>query len=67
MSRKVSTWRSRTATVALCHSDLRATARPVSGIGVGISVIVAETLGISTATLKRDWEFARTWLVSQLR
>jgi RNA polymerase sigma factor (TIGR02999 family) len=25
----------------------------------------AETLGVSTATLKRDWEFARTWLVSQ--
>jgi RNA polymerase sigma factor (TIGR02999 family) len=27
----------------------------------------AETLGISVATLKRDWGFARTWLVSQLR
>jgi RNA polymerase sigma factor (TIGR02999 family) len=27
----------------------------------------AETLGVSTATLKRDWEFARTWLVSQLQ
>ena len=27
----------------------------------------AEALNISTATLKRDWEFARTWLVSQLR
>ena len=26
----------------------------------------AEALGISTATLKRDWDFARTWLVSQL-
>jgi RNA polymerase sigma factor (TIGR02999 family) len=26
----------------------------------------AEVLNISTATLKRDWEFARTWLVSQL-
>jgi RNA polymerase sigma factor (TIGR02999 family) len=27
----------------------------------------AEALGISTATLKRDWEFARTWLAAQLR
>ncbi len=26
----------------------------------------AEALGISVATLKRDWEFARTWLASQL-
>ena len=26
----------------------------------------AETLGISLATLKRDWDFARTWLASQL-
>jgi DNA-directed RNA polymerase specialized sigma24 family protein len=26
----------------------------------------AEALNISTATLKRDWEFARTWLASQL-
>lgn len=26
----------------------------------------AEALGISLATLKRDWEFARTWLASQL-
>ena len=26
----------------------------------------AEVLGISIATLKRDWEFARTWLASQL-
>src|SRR5262249_52035307 len=26
----------------------------------------AEVLNISTATLKRDWEFSRTWLVSQL-
>jgi RNA polymerase sigma factor (TIGR02999 family) len=26
----------------------------------------AEVLGISVATLKRDWEFARTWLASQL-
>jgi RNA polymerase sigma factor (TIGR02999 family) len=26
----------------------------------------AEVLNISTATLKRDWDFARTWLVSQL-
>jgi len=27
----------------------------------------AETLGISVATLKRDWDFARTWLAAQLR
>jgi RNA polymerase sigma factor (TIGR02999 family) len=27
----------------------------------------AEALGISLATLKRDWDFARTWLASQLR
>ncbi|PYS54768.1 MAG: hypothetical protein DMG13_06920 [Acidobacteria bacterium] len=27
----------------------------------------AEALNISPATLKRDWKFARTWLVSQLR
>lgn len=27
----------------------------------------AEILGVSTATLKRDWQFARTWLVSQLQ
>jgi RNA polymerase sigma factor (TIGR02999 family) len=26
----------------------------------------AEVLSISPATLKRDWEFARTWLLSQL-
>ena len=26
----------------------------------------AETLQISVATLKRDWEFARTWLAAQL-
>jgi RNA polymerase sigma factor (TIGR02999 family) len=26
----------------------------------------AETLGISPSTLKRDWDFARTWLASQL-
>jgi len=26
----------------------------------------SEALNISRATLKRDWEFARTWLVSQL-
>jgi RNA polymerase sigma factor (TIGR02999 family) len=26
----------------------------------------AEALGVSVATLKRDWEFARTWLASQL-
>ena len=27
----------------------------------------AEALGISPATLKRDWEFARAWLFDQLR
>lgn len=27
----------------------------------------AEALGISLATLKRDWDFARAWLASQLR
>ena len=27
----------------------------------------AEALGISVATLKRDWDFARTWLASQLK
>lgn len=27
----------------------------------------AESLGISTATLKRDWDFARTWLASELQ
>lgn len=27
----------------------------------------AETLGISTATLKRDWDFAKAWLYRQLR
>jgi RNA polymerase sigma factor (TIGR02999 family) len=27
----------------------------------------AATLQISTATLKRDWDFARTWLLSRLR
>jgi RNA polymerase sigma-70 factor (ECF subfamily) len=27
----------------------------------------AEALEVSVATLKRDWEFARTWLLSQLR
>jgi RNA polymerase sigma factor (TIGR02999 family) len=26
----------------------------------------AETLGVSLATIKRDWEFARAWLFSQL-
>lgn len=26
----------------------------------------ADVLGISVATLKRDWDFARTWLASQL-
>jgi len=33
----------------------------------GLSEIdAAEALNISIATLKRDWEFARTWLASQL-
>ncbi len=27
----------------------------------------AEVLGISVATLKRDWDFAKTWLASQLK
>ena len=27
----------------------------------------AEVLGISVATLKRDWDFARAWLINQLR
>ncbi len=27
----------------------------------------AEAIGISVATLKRDWDFARAWLLSQLR
>jgi DNA-directed RNA polymerase specialized sigma24 family protein len=26
----------------------------------------AEALGISLATLKRDWDFAKTWLTAQL-
>jgi DNA-directed RNA polymerase specialized sigma24 family protein len=26
----------------------------------------AEALDISVATLKRDWDFARSWLASQL-
>ncbi len=26
----------------------------------------AEVLGISVATLKRDWDFARAWLITQL-
>jgi RNA polymerase sigma factor (sigma-70 family) len=25
----------------------------------------AEVLGISVATLKRDWDFARAWLITQ--
>lgn len=28
---------------------------------------VAETLGISVATVKRDWQFARAWLARELR
>ena len=27
----------------------------------------AEAAGVSVATVKRDWEFARTWLISQLK
>ena len=27
---------------------------------------IAEALGISVATVKRDWEFARAWLLSRL-
>jgi len=27
---------------------------------------VAKTLGISTATVKRDWDFARSWLLSEM-
>ena len=26
----------------------------------------AEVLGVSVATLKRDWDFAKTWLAAQL-
>jgi DNA-directed RNA polymerase specialized sigma24 family protein len=26
----------------------------------------AEVLGISVTTLKRDWDFAKTWLAAQL-
>ena len=28
---------------------------------------VAEALGVSPITVKRDWKFARAWLLSQLR
>jgi RNA polymerase sigma factor (sigma-70 family) len=28
---------------------------------------IAEAIGISIATVKRDWDFARTWLTSQLK
>ena len=38
--------------------------------GIGLKLLreadAAEVLNISIATLKRDWEFARTWLASQL-
>ena len=27
---------------------------------------VAEALGVSLATVKRDWKFARAWLITQL-
>ena len=28
---------------------------------------VAETLGVSTSTVEKDWRFARAWIASQLR
>lgn len=28
---------------------------------------ISEALGISVATVKRDWEFARAWLLKRLR
>ena len=28
---------------------------------------IADVLSISPATVKRDWEFARSWLLAQLR
>ncbi|MBI3682273.1 MAG: sigma-70 family RNA polymerase sigma factor [Acidobacteria bacterium] len=28
---------------------------------------VAETLGLSTASVRRDWDFARTWLLAQMK
>jgi len=28
---------------------------------------VAEALGISSATIKREWEFARAWLYKRLK
>jgi DNA-directed RNA polymerase specialized sigma24 family protein len=28
---------------------------------------VAEVLGVSTITVKRDWKSARAWLISQLQ
>jgi DNA-directed RNA polymerase specialized sigma24 family protein len=27
---------------------------------------IADILGISVATVKRDWEYARSWLLAQL-
>ena len=33
--------------------------------GLG-EVDAADVLGISVATLKRDWDFAKTWLAAQL-
>lgn len=27
---------------------------------------VGKTLGISSATVKRDWDFARSWLLNQM-
>jgi len=33
--------------------------------GIGMSQI-AENLGVSLATVKRDWEFARTWLMREI-
>jgi hypothetical protein len=29
--------------------------------------VSAEVAGVSVATVKRDWQFARTWLISQLK
>ena len=28
---------------------------------------IAENLGVSLATVKRDWEFARTWLTREIQ
>ena len=44
--------------VSLTDTDL-----PAAGIGEDV---VADALGISLATLKRDWAFARAWLFDHL-